>query len=155
MAFADGTKAEDETKAALRGSGLIRMRDDTRIEERRGLERIFIEKIGADELALDLCERSMIGQRIFHLRGARLEGLQQIAMAAEEILQNIGQLTVRCLGIEREHTFDDMVGTGLVGRIEITRLRGRLERPNDHARRIGPQMKGLAIEKREFRQDGL
>ena len=32
MAFADGTKTEDEAKAAFRRSGLIGMRDDTRIE---------------------------------------------------------------------------------------------------------------------------
>src|ERR1700745_300420 len=155
MAFADSTEAQNETEAALRRSGLIGMRDDTRIEECRGPKHICVEKISANELPLGLGERDMVGQRLFHLRGARLEGLQQIAMTAEEVLQYIGQFTVCCLGIEREHTFDDMVGTGLVGRIEITRLRGRLERPNDHAGRIRPQMKGLAIKEREFRQNGL
>ena len=64
-------------------------------------------------------------------------------------------MTVRCLGVERENPLDDMVGAGLVRRIEVARLGGRLERPNDHAGRIRPQMKGLAIEKRKFRQVGL
>ena len=106
-------------------------------------------------MPLDLRERGMVGQRLFHLRGACLEGLQQVAVTAEEILQNIGQLTVRCIGVERENPFDDMVGTGLVRRIEVARLRCRLERPNDYAGRIRPQMKGLAIEEGKLRQGGL
>ena len=155
MAFADGTKAQDEAKAIWRCSRLIGMRHDTRVEKSRGLERIFVQKIGADELPLDLRERDMIGERIFHLCGASLEGLQQVAVTAEEVLQNVGQLTVRCLGVEPENPFDDMVGAGLVRRIEVARLGCGLEGPNNHARRIGPQMKGLAIEDGKLRQVGL
>src|SRR5580692_7743048 len=109
MAFANSTKTEDETKTAFRRPGLIGMRHDARIEQRRRLERIFVEKIGADELALDLRERGMIGQRIFHLRGTGLESLQQVAVTAEEVLHNICQLTIGCLGVEPENPFDDMV----------------------------------------------
>ena len=155
MAFADGTKAEDEAQAAFRRAGLIGMRDDARIEQRRRLERIFVQKIGADELPLDLRERGMVGQGLFHLVGACLEGLQQVAVTAEEILQHIGQLTGRCIGVERQNPFDDVVGTGLVRRIEVARLGCRLEGPHDHARRIGSQMKGLAVQERKLRQGVL
>ena len=155
MAFADGTKTEDEAQAALRRPGLIGMRHDTRIEQRRRLERLFVEKIGAHELPLHLRERGMIGQRIFHLCGSGLEALHQVAVTAEEIFQNVGQLTVCRLEVERENPFDDMVGAGLVGRIEVAGLRRRLERPNDHAGRIGPQLQGLAIKDGKLRQGGL
>ncbi len=97
----------------------------------------------------------MIGQRIFHFCCTRLEGQQQVAVTTEKVFQNIGQLTVCCIGVERENPFDDVVGTGLIRRIEVARLRCRLERPNDYARRIRPQMKGLAIEEGKFRQGGL
>ncbi|MGY3469382.1 hypothetical protein ACVW0I_006253 [Bradyrhizobium sp. LM6.11] len=128
---------------------------DTRIEQCRGLERIFVEKISARELALDLREYSMVGQRRFHFRGARLEDLQQVAVTAEEVLQNVGQLPVGRLGIERENPFDDMVGAGLVRRIEVARLCRRLEWPNDDTGRVRPQLKGLAFEEGRLRQNGL
>jgi hypothetical protein len=75
MTLADGTKTQDEAEAALRRSGLIGMRHDARIEQCRGLERIFVEKIGAHELALRPREHGMVGQRRFHFRGTRLESL--------------------------------------------------------------------------------
>ena len=106
-------------------------------------------------MPLHLRERGMVGQRIFHLRGADLEGLQQVAVTAQEILENVGQLALRRLGIKRENPFDDMVGAGLVRRIEVAGLGRRLERPDDHARRIGPQMNVLAIEDGKLRQGGL
>ena len=61
-------------------------------------------------------------QHLFHDVGARLERLQQVAMPALEILQDIGELAGNGLGIEREHPVDDMIGAGLVGRVEIARL---------------------------------
>ena len=75
------------------GAGLIGMRDDARIEQRRRLKRIFVQKVGADQLALHLRERSHGGKRVFHFIGARFECLQQVAMATLEVLQDIGQLT--------------------------------------------------------------
>ena len=129
MAFADSTKTQDEAKAAFRRSGLIGMRHDTRIEQRRRLERIFVEKICADELPLDLRERGMIGERIFHLRGARLESLQQVAVTAEEVLQNIGQLTVCCSGSSARTRstiwLARVLSVGLRSRGSVAGLKGR------------------------------
>jgi hypothetical protein len=45
-----------------------------------------------------------------------------------------------------------MVGTGIIRRIEVAWLGCWLEGPNDHARRIGSQMKGLAIQEGKLRQ---
>ena len=114
MTFADGAKAQDETKAPVRRSGLIRMCHDARIEQRGRFERILVEKVCAHQLALHLRKRGMVGKRLFHFLGARLEHLQQVSVPAQEILKNVGQLIGRCLRIERQNPFDNMVGAGLV-----------------------------------------
>ena len=146
MPFADRAKAENEAQAAFRRARLIGMRHDAGIEQRRGFERIFVEKIGADQLALDLGKAPCAAKRLFHLVGARLERLQQVAMAALKILQHVGQLAGCGLGIERQNPVDDMVGAGLVGRVEIARFGRRLERAHDHPRGIGAQIKRLPVQ---------
>ena len=85
-------------------------------------------------------------ERLFHFVGARLERLQQVAMPALEILQHVRQLAGRGLRIERENPLDDMVGAGLVGRVEIARFGCRLERAHDHARGVGTQIERLPIQ---------
>ena len=92
---------------------------------------------------------------LFHFVGAGLERLQQVAMPAKEILQDIGELAGCGLRIERENPVDDMIGAGLVGRIEIARLGRRLERPHDHARGIGTQIKRLPVQEGGLRQGAL
>ena len=131
MSFADGAKAQDKAKAAVRHTGLIRMGHDARIEQRRGFKRILIEKVGPHQLPLHLGERSMIGKRLLHLLSAYFERLQQIAVAPQKILQHVGQLSGGGRGIEREHPLHNMIGAGLVRRIEIARFGCRFEWTND------------------------
>src|ERR1039457_4893631 len=45
-----GTQAEDEPQSACRETRLIRMRNDRRIEQRRGFQRIFGQKIGTNQM---------------------------------------------------------------------------------------------------------
>ena len=92
----------------------------------------------------------MGGEGLFHLVGARLEFLQQIAVAALKILQDIGQLAGRRLGIERQDAVDDMVRPCLVGGVEVARLGRRLERAHDHPRRIGTQIESLPVQERDL-----
>ena len=73
----------------------------------------------------------MRGERLLHFVGARLERLQQVAVAALKILEHVGQLVGAASRIERQDAIDDMVGAGLVGRVEIPRFGRRLERAND------------------------
>ena len=150
MPFPDGAKAEDEATPAFRRAGLIGMRDDARIEQRRRFEGIFVQKIGADQLALCLGESGMRREGIFHFVGARLEGRQQVAVAALEILEHVGQLGGHRLGIERQDPVDDVVRPGLVGGIEVAWLGRRLERAHDHPRRIGAQIKRLPVQERDL-----
>jgi len=146
MPLPDRAKAEDETTSAFRRAGLIRMRDDARIEQGRGLEGIFVQEVGADQLTLGLGENRMRREGDFHLVGALLEGRQQVAMAALEIIKDVGELVSCGLGIQRQDPLDDMVRAGLVGGIEVARLGRRPERPHDHARGIGPQMENLPVQ---------
>ena len=76
-------------------------------------------------------------------------------MAAFEILQHIGKLAGGGIRIERKHPVDDMIGAGLVGRVEIARLGRRLERPHDDPRRIRPQIERLPVQESGLRQGAL
>ncbi len=67
-------------------------------------------------------------------------------MAAEEILQDVGKLTGRGFGTKCENPLDDMVGAGLVGRVEIARFGRRLERTHDHPRGIWTQIERLPVQ---------
>ena len=147
MAFADGTEAQNKAQAALRNSRLVRVWHDAGIEQRRRFEGIFVQEVGADELALYFGKRTVRQQRLLHFVGPALKRLQQVAMPALEILQHVGQLTGRGLRLEIENALDDMVGTRLVGRVEIARLGRRLERTHDHAPGIGPQIERPPIDK--------
>ena len=108
-----------------------------------------MQEISADQLTLSLGEHRMRREGVFHFVGARLEGRQQVAMAALEILEHIGKLAGCRLGIERQDPLDDMVRARLVGRIEVARFGRRLERPHDDPRRIGTQMERLPVQECE------
>ena len=140
MPFPDGAKTQDEATPAFRRTRLVRVRDDARIEQRRRLERIFMHKIGADQLALHLGKNNMSSKGVFHFLGTRLECLQQVAVATLKILKNIAELVGRRLGIERQDPLDDMVRPCLVQRVEVPRFGRWPERAHDHSRWIGVQI---------------
>jgi len=86
-------------------------------------------------------------KRLFHFVGTEPERLEEIAVTPLEVLQNVRQLAGRGIGIKLQNALDDMVGSGLVGRVEIARLRCRLERADDDPRRIGAQIERVPIQK--------
>ena len=146
MSFSDGAKTKDETATALRGTGLVRMRDDAWIEQRGCLERVFVQKIRPDQLALDRGEARMGRKRDFHLAGARLEGREEVAVATLKVLEDVGQLAACHLGIEREDALDNMVRPRLVGGIEVSRLGRRPEWTHDNSCRIRAKIKTLTVQ---------
>ena len=146
MPFADGAKAQDKSAAIFRRAGLVGMPDDARIEQGRRFERILVEKIRADQAALRLVQFGMRLERLFHLGGARLEDVEQISVTAFEVFEHVAQLLRGSLGIEPKHPVDDMIGPGLVGRIEVSGLSRRLEGPDDDPGRIRAQIQGLPIQ---------
>ena len=93
MAFADRPKAQNEAAAMLWRAGLVGMRHDARIEQGRGLERIFMQKIGADQETLGFAQFSMGFERLFHLCGAHVENGDQIAVTTFEIFKYLDQLS--------------------------------------------------------------
>ncbi len=146
MPFADRTETENEAQATFRRVRLVGMRHDAGIKQGRGFERILMEKIGADQLALGFGKGAVSSQCLFHYIGARLERLQQVAVPALEILQDIGQLAGNRFGIECENPVDDMICACLVGRVEIARLCRRLERAHNHPRRVRAQIERLPVQ---------
>ena len=103
MPFANGAKAQDEPAAVFRCARLVGMPDDAWIEQGRGFERIFVEKIGSDQSALRLVQWSMRLERLLHFRGARLENFEQVPVAAFEVLEHLAQLLRGRFGIEPKH----------------------------------------------------
>ena len=124
------------------------------LNKRRRLERVLVKKIGSDQAALRLVQYGMRLQRLFHLRGARLEDLEQIPVTTFEVLEHFGQLPRGGPGLEPKNPADDMVGPGLVRRVEVSGFGRRLEGSDDDPGRIGAQMQGLAVQESGLRQGG-
>jgi hypothetical protein len=97
-------------------------------------------------LALNFGKGAVSRQCLFHLVGAGFEGFEQVAMAAKKILQDVGELAGSGFGIERENPIDDMIGAGLVGRVEIAGFGRRLEWTHDHARGVWTQIERLPVQ---------
>ena len=91
---------------------------------------------------------------LFHLCGASLENIEQIAVTAFKIFKHVAQLLCGRFRIEPENTVDDMIRPSLIGRIEITGLSRRLERPDDDAGWVRTQIEGLAVEESGLGQRG-
>src|SRR6266581_2825748 len=119
MPFAYRTEAENEAQSALWCARLIGVRYDAGIKQSGGFERIFAEKISADQLALDLRKRPMRCECLLHLLGASLEPLQQVTMSTQEIVEDVRELGGNGLGIECTNPLDDMISANLVGGVEI------------------------------------
>src|SRR5436309_8331216 len=155
MPFAYGAQTENETQATFRRVRLVGVPHDAGVEQGRGFERIFVKKIGADQLALNFGKAAVRIQRLFHYVGARLERLQQVAMPALEILQDIGELAGNGFCIECENSVDNMVGACLVGRVEIARFGRWLEWTYDHPRGVGSQIERLPVQEGGLQQGVL
>ena len=131
MPFANGAKAQDEPAAVFWCARLVGMPNDAWIEQGRGFERIFVEKIGSHQSTLRLAQWSMWIERPLHFCGARLENFEQIPVPAFEVLEHFAQLLCGRFGIKPKHPGNKMIGANLVGRVEVSGLSRRLEGPYD------------------------
>jgi len=93
-------------------------------------------------------------QRLFHLCGARLEDFQQVPVTAFEVFEHFGQLSRGSPGLEPKDPADDMVGPGLIGRVEVSGFSRRLEGSDDDPGWIWSQMQVLAVQESGLRQSG-
>jgi hypothetical protein len=146
MAFADGAKAQNESAAICRRAGLVGMPDDAWIEQGRGLERIFVEKISADQATLRLVQLGVWFKRVFHAAGAGFENVEQIPVTTFKVFEHLAQQLRGRFGIEPKHPIDDMIGTDLVSRVEVSRLSRWLEGPDDDSGRIRAQIEALTVQ---------
>jgi hypothetical protein len=111
-----------------------------------------VEKIGTDQLPLYQAESGMIRKGAFHFLGAGLEFGQQVAVPSLEVFQDIRQLHGRLFGAQGQNTVNDMVGSGLVGGVQVTRFRGWFEGPHDNPGRIGTKIESLTVQELDLRQ---
>jgi hypothetical protein len=116
MPLADRAQTQDEAARARPAFRLVGMQHDARVEKCRSLERIFVQEKRADEPPLRFGKDSVIGERIFHLIGARFEQIDEIAMALVEIRQYVEKLAFRLVIGQRYDAIDNMVCARLVGR---------------------------------------
>ena len=146
MVFANGAKAQDESAAMFRCAGLVGMPNDAWIEQGRGLERIFVEEISPDQTTLHLGQLSMRFECVLHVGGARFKNVEQISVAAFEVVEHLAQLLRGSFSVEPKHPVNDMIGADLVSRVEVARLSRWFEGPDDYPGRIRAQIEALAIQ---------
>ena len=91
-------------------------------------------------------------QRVFHIRRARLEDIDQIAVPAGKGIEHVVQLLSGGFGIQPEHSADNVVGSDLVSGVEVSRLRCRFEWSDENPCRIRAQIQALAIYESELGQ---
>jgi hypothetical protein len=140
MSFSKSAQTKHEAHRAFWGARLIGVKDDAWVEQRRGLEAVLLQKVGADELTLDGRKGRMHRQRGLHFFSTRLEGFEQVAVALVEIFQHIRKPRRRGIRIEGEHASNNILHTSEVGRVDVTRLDGRSERTYDNARSVWAQL---------------
>ena len=66
MALPHRPKTQDESEAALRHVSLVWVRYNARIEQRGCFEGIFVNKVSANKLTLNVCECRMCREGAFH-----------------------------------------------------------------------------------------
>ena|SRR5713226_229263 len=140
MPFADGAKAQDESTAIFRRASLVGVPDDARIEQGRCLERILMKKICTYQAALRFIQFGMCHQRLFHIRSARLEDIEQIPVTTFKIFEHVAQLLRSSFGIEAKNPVDDMIGPDLISWVEVSGFSRRFEGPDDDPGRIRAQI---------------
>ena len=111
-----------------------------------------MQEVRADQASLGRVQDGVRCERILHLYGAGLERRQQISVPPFEVFENLGELACGGARFEPEDPVDDVVGAGLVRRIEVSRLGCRFERSDDDPRRIWAQVQALAIQEPGLRQ---
>jgi hypothetical protein len=97
--FTDSTKAQDKPASPGWRVGLIRMGDYAWIEKRGGFERIFMQKIGANELSLDWRERRVTLERVLHFIRAVFKDPQKISMSSLEVFEHVPRDILRGAGV--------------------------------------------------------
>ena len=99
-----------------------------------------MKKIRANEAALRFIQFGMRLERLFHLRRASLEEVEQIPVTTFEIFEHVCQLLRGSFGIEAKNPVDDMIGPDLIGWVEVSGFSRRFEGPDDDPRRIRAQI---------------
>ncbi|MGJ3629033.1 hypothetical protein AB5I41_23150 [Sphingomonas sp. MMS24-JH45] len=131
MPLADAAQRQDEAHAARRRVVLLGMRHDAGIEERRGLERIFLQQIARDDAA-QLIPRDLARHEVRDSIEPRIEHAVEPAMPLPQHLRQPAELAVAQGGIHRHQPPRDPLGARMAGGGEPAGILGR-ERAQDGA----------------------
>jgi len=93
-------------------------------------------------------------ERLFHLRRASLEEVEQIPVTTFEIFQHLTELPRGCFAIKTKNPFDDMIGPKLIGGIKIAGFGRRFKGSDDDPGRVGAQVQDLAVQEEGLGQSG-
>src|SRR4029077_7767631 len=140
VTFAGCTQAQDDADGALGKVGLIRMRDNAWIEERRALERILAYEVGANEQLALLGQCPVAWQVALHLFETLHEDFANPLMPApkfaEDLVQNRQNLFLR----QRKDSRENRQRTRCVVRIDRLRSCHRRQKgTHKHSRGIRTQ----------------
>ena len=105
-----------------------------------------MHEVGADQQVLLPGEGRMFGNGFFHLIGTRIEYLEEISVAALEVLENFRELAGNRIRVERQDTINDVIRACLISRVQIPGFGRRFERTDHHSRRIRAKIKTLALQ---------
>ena len=139
MALACSTQAEHKAQLAGRQSGLVRMCDDRRVEQRRSLEAILVNEAGADQQAALLGDLDAVLGRVMKLVVAIDEQGAEVAMPSAERQQGGGELGRYGIGLHRENASDDPHRPAGIWTVQVAGLGRRKEWPGEHARWVGSE----------------
>ena len=79
-------------------------------------------------------------ERLFHLFGARLKDSEQISVTTFKIFEHFAQLFCGNFRIKPKNPVNDVVGSDLIGWVEVSGFSRRFEWPDDDPGRIRAQI---------------
>src|SRR3546814_9307841 len=104
-----------------------------------------MKKLGTDEQTLRVREALVSCEGILACRGAPFEYCGEVAVPVVEVSQRFGNQRVGLVRGHCEDAVDAVIGAGLVDGMQVSGFARRPERPDDDARRVGPQVKRLPV----------
>src|SRR6202044_3002737 len=102
VTFANSAQAHDEAGIARSAAGLVRVRDHRRVEQCRGLKRVFLSEIRSDQLPPGGPGRDLAAEAVRDKPEIMLQCPGQVAVPAGEPGQGAGDSVVDLLLAEVE-----------------------------------------------------
>ena len=137
MPFANAPQRQHKSDRTARYPRLVRMGDNTGVEQRGRFKSIFFAKIRPDEQRLLMSDSTMIDQQTVDLVKASLENELYVAVALLQAGGNTFELNSQVRVAQREYSVGDALRARAILRRDGWRVFSGDEGTNNDARRIG------------------